>query len=160
GVLCVGLLAALIGGALACRGLAQDPQSSQPSVTAAGKAASDEEFIRRLSLDLRSREPTPAEVHFFVANKDSGKRQKLIDLFIQERQARQEAEKKKEEGKPIELTKKFEKGKTFYQTMTTQTKQTMEVMGSEIVQNQQQTVFFSWPPDKQHADNSTVKPKI
>jgi len=159
-VLCAGLLAALIGGALASTGLAQNPHSSQPSVTAAAKAASDEEFIRRISLDLRSKEPTPAEVHFFVANRDPGKRQKLIDLFIQERQARQEAEKKKEEGKPIELTKKFDKGKTFYQTMTTQTKQTMEVMGSEIVQNQEQTFFFSWTPEKQDGDNWIVKQKI
>src|SRR5205807_10008880 len=32
--------------------------------------------------------PTPAEIHFFVASKDTGRRQKLIDLFIQERQAK------------------------------------------------------------------------
>jgi RNA polymerase sigma factor (sigma-70 family) len=159
-VLCAGLIAALIGGALASTGLAQNPPSSQPSLTAAAKAASDEEFIRRTSLDLRSTEPTPAEVHFFVANKDSGKRQKLIDLFIQERQARQEAKKKKEEGQPIELTRNFDKGKFFSQTMTTEAKQTMKVMGSEVVQNQEQTFYFSWTPEKQDGDNWTVKQKI
>jgi hypothetical protein len=50
------------------------------------QAESDESFIRRLSKDLRGKEPTPAEIHFFIVNKDAGKRQKLVDLFIQERQ--------------------------------------------------------------------------
>ena len=40
-----------------------------------------------MSKDLRGREPTPTEIYFFAASKDVGKRQKLIDLFIQERQA-------------------------------------------------------------------------
>jgi RNA polymerase sigma factor (sigma-70 family) len=159
-VLCAGLIAALIGGALASTGLAQNPPSSQPPLPAAAKAASDEEFIRRISLDLRNREPTPAEVHFFAANKDSGKRQKLIDLFIQERPARQEAEKKKEEGKTIEITRTFDMGKFFSQTMTTKTKQTMKVMGSEVVQSQEQTFYFSWTPEKQDGDNWIVKQRI
>jgi RNA polymerase sigma factor (sigma-70 family) len=158
-VLCAGLLAAAIGGALASTSLAQNPRTPRPPVTAAAEAASDEEFIRRISLDLRGKEPTPAEVHFFAATKDSGKRQKLIDLFIQERQARQEAE-KKEEGKPVDLKRSFEKGTTFSQVMTTQTKQTMKVMGSEIVQNQEQTFYFSWTPVKQDGDNWIVKQKI
>jgi Family of unknown function (DUF6263)/Sigma-70, region 4 len=159
-VLGAGLVAALIGGALASTGLAQNPPSSQPPLPAAAKAASDEEFIRRTSLDLRHREPTPAEVHFFAATKDSGKRQKLIDLFVQERQARQEAEKKKEEGKPIEITRTFDMGKFFSQAMTTKTKQTMKVMGSEVVQTQDQTFYFSWTPEKQDGDNWIVKQKI
>jgi len=45
----------------------------------------DEAFIRRVSLDLRGKVPTPAEVHFFVANKDAKKRDRLVDLFVQER---------------------------------------------------------------------------
>jgi hypothetical protein len=57
------------------------------------KQESDEEFIRRVSKDLRESDPTPAEVHFFLANKDPRKRQTLIDLFIQERQAKKTAEK-------------------------------------------------------------------
>jgi RNA polymerase sigma factor (sigma-70 family) len=160
GVLCAGLIAALIGGALASTGLTQNPPSSQTPLNAAAKAASDEEFIRRISLDLRNREPTPAEVHFFAANTDSGKRRKLIDLFIQERQARQEAEKKKEEGKTIEITRTFDIGKFFSQTMTTKTKQTMKVMGSEVEQNLDQTFYFSWTPEKQDGDNWIVKQKI
>jgi hypothetical protein len=48
------------------------------------------DFIRRISKDLRGTDPTPAEIHFFVASKDAGRRQKLIDLFIQERQEQEE----------------------------------------------------------------------
>jgi hypothetical protein len=46
-------------------------------------------FFNRLSLFLQSvvfvlggSEPTPAEVHFFTASKDAGRRQKLIDLAL------------------------------------------------------------------------------
>jgi hypothetical protein len=159
-VLCAGLIAALIGGALTSSGLAQNPPSSQPPLPAAAKDAGDEEFIQRISLDLRHREPTPAEIHFFVANKDSGKRQKLIDLFIRERQARQETEKKKEEGKTIEVTRTFDMGKFFSQTMTTRTRQTTKVMGSALARNQEQTFSFSWTPEKQDGDNWIVKQKF
>ena len=44
----------------------------------------------------------------------------------------------------VELKWKFEKDKTFYQKMSTETKQNMKVMGSDVVQNQSQTFFFSW----------------
>jgi uncharacterized protein (TIGR03067 family) len=94
-VLCAGLFAALIGGSLTSRSLAQDAPP-RPSVERrdrpSAKAESDADFIRRISMDLRGTEPTPAEVHFFVASKDPGRRQRLIDLFIQERQAKQEAD--------------------------------------------------------------------
>jgi RNA polymerase sigma factor (sigma-70 family) len=93
-VLCAGLFAALIGGSLTSLGIAQDAKPLGPTALAVdpgfpvGKAESDADFIRRISKDLRGTEPTPAEVHFFVANKEPGRRQKLIDLFIQERQAK------------------------------------------------------------------------
>src|SRR5262249_54073130 len=86
-ILCVGLAAALIGGSFASTGAAQDTGKAQ-AATAGAQGESDEAFIRRLSKDLRGVEPSPAEVHFFVNNKDAGKRQKLVDLFIQERQAK------------------------------------------------------------------------
>jgi RNA polymerase sigma factor (sigma-70 family) len=47
---------------------------------------SDEDFIRRISMDLRGSEPTTTEVHFFVKNKDARKRDTLIDLFVKERE--------------------------------------------------------------------------
>ncbi|MCI0377246.1 MAG: sigma-70 family RNA polymerase sigma factor [Gemmataceae bacterium] len=93
---CAGILAALVGGALQSVSHAQDYDSGTALVVAqAGdKAESDEEFLRRVSKDLRGVNPSPAEVHFFLANKDANRRQKLIDLFIQERQAKKKAEEK------------------------------------------------------------------
>jgi RNA polymerase sigma factor (sigma-70 family) len=87
--LCAGLLAVLIGGSFTALGMAQEVQVKL-RVVALEKTESDADFIRRISKDLRGTEPTPAEIHFFLASKDAGKRQKLIDLFIQERQAKKE----------------------------------------------------------------------
>jgi RNA polymerase sigma factor (sigma-70 family) len=83
-----GLLTAVSGGSWHSVSLAQDPAPSNPKAAAQKPAETDEDFIRRLSKDLRGVEPSPAEVHFFAANKDPQRRQKLIDLFIQERQAK------------------------------------------------------------------------
>ena len=87
-VLCTALLA-LVGGVFTSRGEAQDPKA-KPTPVAANQE-SDADFIRRISQDLRGIEPSPAEVHFFVLTKETAKRDKLIDLFIQERQAKKEA---------------------------------------------------------------------
>ena len=63
--------------------------------------------------------------------------------------------------KPVNLSWKFEKDKTFYQEMTTKTEQTMKVMGQDIKQNQTQKFVISWSPVKQEADKSwVVKQKI
>jgi RNA polymerase sigma factor (sigma-70 family) len=73
-------------------GWAQEPAPSPKAKTnyallkQPSTAESDDAFIRRVSLDLRGKQPSKAEVHFFVANKDAKKREKLIDLFIEERQ--------------------------------------------------------------------------
>jgi uncharacterized protein (TIGR03067 family) len=90
-VLCAGLFVAMIGGSFASHGIAQDatprlPTQKKPERSE--KTESDADFIRRISKDLRGTEPTPAEIHFFVISKDASRRQKLIDLFIQERQAK------------------------------------------------------------------------
>jgi RNA polymerase sigma factor (sigma-70 family) len=87
-VLCAAVFA-LAGGSFVSLGFAQDARPKPPAVVA--KVESDGDFIRRISKDLRGTDPTPAEIHFFAANKEPGKRQKLIDLFIQERQAKKEA---------------------------------------------------------------------
>jgi RNA polymerase sigma factor (sigma-70 family) len=70
---------------LALTNQAAPKPAGEPS---ASQAEGDEAFIRRVSRELRGTEPTPTEVHFFLATKDAGKRQKLIDLMIQERQAK------------------------------------------------------------------------
>jgi RNA polymerase sigma factor (sigma-70 family) len=92
-ILCAGLVATLIGGSLATTGSAQNPPAKAKAAELQAKGESDEAFIRRLSRDLRGAEPTPTEVHFFVTSKDAGKRQKLIDLFIQERQVKRRTDK-------------------------------------------------------------------
>ncbi|MCI0640267.1 MAG: sigma-70 family RNA polymerase sigma factor [Gemmataceae bacterium] len=95
-VVCTSLFVAALGGSFLPAGLAQTTSSGGKYVVSVTteKTESDEEFVRRLSKDLRGHDPSPAEVHFFRANKDAGKRQKLVDLFIQERQAKKDAEKK------------------------------------------------------------------
>jgi len=51
---------------------------------------------------------------------------------------------------------KFEPGKIFYQKMTTDTKQNMKVMGSDVVQNQSQTFFFSWKVESVDKDGNAI----
>jgi len=48
-----------------------------------------------------------------------------------------------------ELKWKFEKDKTIYQELTTDTTQDMKVMGMEVKQKQKQTFYFSWKPIEQ-----------
>jgi hypothetical protein len=50
---------------------------------------------------------------------------------------------------------KFAKDKTFYQEMKTKTDQTMKVSGTDVVQNQEQTFWFSWTP-KEEKDGSWI----
>jgi hypothetical protein len=65
------------------------------------------------------------------------------------------ADTKKDDGKkeaPKDPSKatlawKFEKGKTFYQKMVTDTTQKMTVMNNDVTQNQKQTFFFEWKVD-------------
>ncbi|GIW82835.1 MAG: surface protein [Gemmatales bacterium] len=47
---------------------------------------SDEEFIRRVYLDITGTLPTPDEVHQFVADKDPHKRDKLVDELLETRE--------------------------------------------------------------------------
>jgi RNA polymerase sigma factor (sigma-70 family) len=97
-VLCAGLFVAMVTGSFSSLGFAQDakpvyvdPIAVQATASTPAKAESDEDFIRRISKDLRGIDPTPTEVYFFVASKEPGKRQQLIDLFIKERQAKADA---------------------------------------------------------------------
>jgi len=59
------------------------------------------------------------------------------------------------------LAWKFAADKPFYQEMTTETNQTMKVMGSDIKQSQRQTFYFSWTPvKKDDSGNWQIKQKI
>jgi hypothetical protein len=59
----------------------------------------------------------------------------------------------------VEMKWKFEKGKKFYQDMTTQTTQEMTVMGQKITQTQKQTFVFSWEPLEFNDKDKTWKIK-
>jgi hypothetical protein len=48
----------------------------------------------------------------------------------------------------------------FWQEMTTTTEQKMTVQGMEVKQNQSQTFFLEWEPEKNETDAWTVKQKI
>ncbi len=94
-VLSAGLAVVFLTGSWGSVTFAQDSyryvQVAQPG-TPAPKPESDADFIRRVSKDLRGKEPTPAEIHFFSSSKETNKRQRLIDLFIQERQTAKKAD--------------------------------------------------------------------
>ena len=60
----------------------------------------------------------------------------------------------------VELVWKLEKDKTFYQKMTTSTKQTMKVLNNDVIQTQNQTFYFSWTPLSHDGDNWVVSQKI
>jgi hypothetical protein len=56
---------------------------------------------------------------------------------------------------------KFEKDKSFYQTMRTETKQNMKVMGTDVNQNQSQTFVTKWTPENVDKDgNWTIEQQI
>ena len=56
----------------------------------------------------------------------------------------------------VQLKWEFQKDKPIYQEMTTTTKQTMNVMGMEITQNNSQTFVFSWTPKEQDKDKNWI----
>jgi hypothetical protein len=68
-------------------------------------------------------------------------------------------DKGKDQGGKAELKWKFEKGKAFYQKMTTTTEQTMKVMNNDVKQTQKQTFYFSWTPVEQKGDTWILKQK-
>jgi len=65
-----------------------------------------------------------------------------------------------QEAKPVKLEWKFEKDKTFYQTMTIETAQTLKFSGKEVSKKDKQTFFISWTPTKQEDKNWVFKLKI
>jgi len=64
---------------------------------------------------------------------------------------------KSEEGN---LAWRFKKDQVFYQTMKTDTNQTMKVQGTDVVQNQSQTFFFEWKVTDVKGDDVTLEQKI
>ncbi|MBL8797743.1 MAG: hypothetical protein JNM56_27845 [Planctomycetia bacterium] len=59
-----------------------------------------------------------------------------------------------------DLKWKFEKDKTIYQELTTETTQDMKVMGMDVKQKQKQTFYFSWKPTEQKDGKWIIKQRI
>jgi hypothetical protein len=83
-----------------------------------------------------------------------------LGLTSQGQEKGKDKEKDKDKGEKAKLVWKFEKDKTFYQKMTTETKQTMKVMGNTVTQTQKQTFYFSWKVTGQGDDKVTIEQKI
>lgn len=62
--------------------------------------------------------------------------------------------------KGVLLKWKFEKDKSFYQKMTTETKQTMKIASADFNQTQKQTFVFQWTPTKVEDKAVTLTQKI
>jgi hypothetical protein len=82
-----------------------------------------------------------------------------LDLLGQEKDKKKEKEGSKDPTK-VTLAWKFEKGKTFYQTMKTTTTQSMKVMNNDVTQKQEQTFYFSWTPEKEEGGKWVLTQKI
>jgi Family of unknown function (DUF6263) len=54
----------------------------------------------------------------------------------------------------------FKEGEPFYQKMTTTTHQDMSVQGNKVSQQQNQTFYFVWTPEKKDGDTWIIKQKI
>ena len=59
-------------------------------------------------------------------------------------------------GQEATLAWKFDKDKTFYQTMTTSTTQTMTVSGTDVLQKQEQTFYFQFKVSDVDTKKNTV----
>ncbi len=92
--------------------------------------------------------------------KDKGGKDKK-DTKVESKLAESKAAEAKAESKEkVSLKWKFEKGKPFYQKMTTDTKQTMTVMSNQVQQTQNQVFYFSYTPQEQQGDNWIILQKI
>ncbi len=63
-------------------------------------------------------------------------------------------------GQKATLKWKFEKDKSFFQTMTTNATQTMTVTGTPLVQKQSQTFYFKWTPKEEKDGKVTLEQEI
>jgi hypothetical protein len=94
------------------------------------------------------------------ADKDTTKDGKAADKDAKSADKEKAKEADKAPAGKVALKWKLEKGKTFYQKMTTKTDQNMKILNSEPKQTQNQTFYFSWTPVEQKGDDWIIKQKI
>jgi len=83
-----------------------------------------------------------------------------IPALAQEKDKDKDKKDDKKDDKGVTLAWKFKAGDAFYQTMTTETKQTMKVMNNDVLQTQKQTFYFKWKPTKVESDKVTIEQEI
>jgi hypothetical protein len=83
-----------------------------------------------------------------------------LDLYGQEGDKKKKDEQAAKSGDKVTFNWKFDKGKTFYQKMYTETDQTMTVNNNKVKQNQKQTFYFSWKVDSVEGDTVTLTQEI
>jgi len=85
-----------------------------------------------------------------------------VPVFAQDKDKGKDKDKDKGKGgdEKVTLKWKFDKDKTFYQTMTTKTVQNMKVMNNDVSQTQNQTFYFSYKVTDTKADKVTIEQKI
>jgi hypothetical protein len=85
-----------------------------------------------------------------------------LPLAAQDKEKGKGKDKGKEDkgGDKTTLKWKFEKDKVFYQKMTTETTQTMNVLNNNVTQKQKQTFYFSWKPTRVEQDKVTLEQTI
>jgi hypothetical protein len=65
-----------------------------------------------------------------------------------------------QDAKPVKLEWKFEKDKTFYQTITTDTTLALKTTGADVNQKHKETYVVGWTPVKQEEKNWVLKLRI
>jgi uncharacterized protein DUF6263 len=65
-----------------------------------------------------------------------------------------------QDAKPVKLEWKFEKDKTFYQTIATDTSLTLKLTGAEVNHKHKETFIIGWTPLKQEDKNWVIRMKI
>lgn len=63
-----------------------DPAAQSSPSTSDGSKSDDETFLRRVTLDLLGRSPSPESIILFILNDDAGKRTRIIDQLLDDRQ--------------------------------------------------------------------------
>jgi RNA polymerase sigma factor (sigma-70 family) len=65
-----------------------------------------------------------------------------------------------EDDPGVVLRWEFDRGKPFYQTMTTETRQAMKVMNNDVVQVQKQTFYYRWTPQRREGEDWVLGQKV
>jgi Family of unknown function (DUF6263) len=138
-------LIVLVAAAVPLVGQEKDKDAKPPAEKAKDAKTADKDKDKDAKPADKSKEAKPADT-------DKSKDAKPAD--------KEKAKETPADGGKVSLKWKLEKGKSFYQKMTTKTDQNMKILNSEPKQTQNQTFYFSWTPVEQKGDEWTIKQKI